>query len=41
MGLTPPLSRPETVWIDMKKAQDSAQVVSSFVPSRLLPDAGD
>jgi len=27
MGLTPPLEGPKDVWIDMKKAQDSAQLV--------------
>ncbi|WEW57717.1 hypothetical protein PRK78_003184 [Emydomyces testavorans] len=27
MGLTPPLSSPQTVWIDMKRAQDSAQLL--------------
>jgi hypothetical protein len=28
MGLTPPLDGPKDVWIDQKKAQDSAQIVS-------------
>lgn len=28
LGLTPPLDSPKEVWIDSKKAQDSAQVVS-------------
>lgn len=28
LGLTPPLNGPKDVWIDMKKAQDSAQLVS-------------
>ena len=27
MGLTPPLGGPQDVWIDMKKAQDAAQLV--------------
>lgn len=27
MGLTPPFDGPSDVWIDMKKAQDSAQLV--------------
>ncbi|KAI1913743.1 hypothetical protein LOZ61_002629 [Ophidiomyces ophidiicola] len=27
MGLTPPLSTPSTAWIDLKKAQDSAQLL--------------
>lgn len=28
MGLTPPLSNPDNPWVDMKKAQDNAQLVS-------------
>ncbi|KAK2780931.1 hypothetical protein FQN53_000883 [Emmonsiellopsis sp. PD_33] len=27
MGLTPPLNAPDTAWVDMKKAQDSAQLL--------------
>lgn len=30
IGLTPPLDSPKDVWVDMKKAQDSAQLVRSF-----------
>lgn len=30
LGLTPPLDGPSEVWIDMKKAQDSAQLVRFF-----------
>lgn len=30
LGLTPPLDGPKDVWIDMKKAQDSAQLVSFY-----------
>lgn len=30
LGLTPPLNGSEDVWVDMKKAQDSAQLVSSL-----------
>lgn len=37
LGLTPPLDGPQDVWLDMKKAQDSAQLVSNpsmpFIPS--------
>lgn len=31
MGLTPPLDEPKDVWLDSKKAQDSAQLV---IPSQ-------
>jgi hypothetical protein len=34
LGLTPPLDGPNEVWIDMKKAQDSAQHVSALFFNR-------
>lgn len=33
LGLTPPLDGSQDMWLDMKKAQDSAQLVSSSQPS--------
>jgi hypothetical protein len=33
MGLTPPLDGSKDVWIDQKKAQDSAQIVSTSKPA--------
>jgi hypothetical protein len=30
MGLTPPFNGPSDMWIDLKKAQDSAQLVRSL-----------
>lgn len=35
VGLTPPLGGPQDVWIDMKKAQDAAQLVRPIAP--LMP----
>jgi hypothetical protein len=32
LGLTPPLDSPKEIWIDSKKAQDSAQIVSFSSP---------
>jgi Glycerol-3-phosphate acyltransferase C-terminal region len=39
MGLTPPLGGPQDVWIDMKKAQDAAQLVRplDFLVPLFLP----
>jgi hypothetical protein len=37
MGLTPPLNGPKTSWIDMRKAQDSAQLVGSPPEASILP----
>lgn len=31
LGLTPPLDGSQDVWLDMKKAQDSAQLVSTSI----------
>lgn len=37
LGLTPPVNCPADVWIDMKKAQDSAQLVSIYVHAYATP----
>ncbi|KJF60280.1 acyltransferase, variant 2 [Coccidioides immitis RS] len=36
LGLTPPLSNPQTFWVDLKKAQDNAQLVSNAYTPHLL-----
>lgn len=36
LGLTPPLDGPQDVWIDLKKAENNAQLVS--LPSMLMYD---
>lgn len=37
LGLTPPVDSPKDIWIDSKKAQDSAQLVCLIKPAFFSP----